>query len=119
MTFIHEREQAFEAKFAHDEEHRFLVRARRDKLFAAWAAGRMHMSDADRQALVATVLKILDGRGHDQALLALIGQTLRDHGQAVPDAELLAALVQAFAEAEQQVSGTPVFLPNNLQPGLL
>ena len=34
MTTFQEREQAFEAKFAHDEEFRFLVTARRVKLFA-------------------------------------------------------------------------------------
>jgi hypothetical protein len=38
-TMFHERDRAFEAKFAHDEEFRFRVAARRDRLFAQWAAG--------------------------------------------------------------------------------
>jgi hypothetical protein len=40
MTTFEDRERAFEAKFAHDEEFRFLVTARRDKLFAQWAGQR-------------------------------------------------------------------------------
>jgi len=33
-TSFQDREQAFEANYAHDEEFRFRVTARRDKLFA-------------------------------------------------------------------------------------
>ena len=44
MTTFHEREQAFEAKYARDEEFRFLVTARRDKLFARWTAARLSIS---------------------------------------------------------------------------
>ena len=35
-AIFHEREHAFEAKFARDQEFRFRVTARRDKLFARW-----------------------------------------------------------------------------------
>jgi hypothetical protein len=38
-TMFDARERAFEAKFAHDEEVRFRVTARRDRLFAQWARG--------------------------------------------------------------------------------
>ncbi|UWQ52322.1 DUF1476 domain-containing protein [Leisingera caerulea] len=38
MTTFDEREQAFEAKFAHDEEMQFKARARRNKLVGLWAA---------------------------------------------------------------------------------
>ena len=37
MTTFDKREEAFEAKFAHDEELRFLAIARRNKLLGAWA----------------------------------------------------------------------------------
>jgi hypothetical protein len=108
-TSFHEREQAFEAKFAHDEEHRFLVRARRDKLFAAWAADKMHLSSAEKETLVKAVLKVLDGRTHDAALLELIGHTLKDHGQSASAQELAAALGRCFDDAETQISAAPRF----------
>jgi hypothetical protein len=79
VTF-YDREQAFEARFARDEEFRFLVRARRDKLFARWAAAMLAMADAEADALVRTVLAIPDGHGHDQALIAMIASLLSTHG---------------------------------------
>jgi len=38
------REKGFEAKWAHDEELRFKVYARRNKLLGLWAAGEMALS---------------------------------------------------------------------------
>ena len=39
MTTFDERKDAFEKKFAHDEELRFKAMARRNKLFGLWLAG--------------------------------------------------------------------------------
>src|SRR3984893_2125983 len=41
MTIFDEREHAFEAKLAHDEELKFKARARRDKRLGLWAAGKL------------------------------------------------------------------------------
>jgi hypothetical protein len=68
-TMFRERERAFEAKFAHDEEFRFLVGARRDRLFAEWAAEMLGLSREEGDALVKAVHRIPNGPGHDQALL--------------------------------------------------
>ena len=69
-TFL-DREQAFEAKFAHDEELRFLALARRDKLFGRWAATTLKSSKEEGDALVKTVLTIADGPGHDWLCLGI------------------------------------------------
>jgi hypothetical protein len=71
MTF-HEREQGFEAKFAHDEELRFRVTARRDKLFARWVATTLRLSSETREDLIRSVLAIPNGSAHDQALLKYV-----------------------------------------------
>ena len=68
-TTLHDREQAFEAKFARDEEFLLLVVTRRDELLARWAATRLRLSDKTANALVNSVLSIPSGPGHDQALL--------------------------------------------------
>jgi hypothetical protein len=39
-----QREEAFERKFAHDEELRFKATARRNKLLGLWAAQKMGLS---------------------------------------------------------------------------
>jgi hypothetical protein len=44
MTTFDDRENAFEAKFAHDSEMQFRAEARRNKLVGLWAAGLMGKS---------------------------------------------------------------------------
>jgi len=40
-----DRERGMESKWAHDEDMRFKVMARRNKLLGLWAAGEMGLSD--------------------------------------------------------------------------
>lgn len=56
MTTFDDRENAFEAKFAHDAEMQFKAEARRNKLVAVWAAGLMGKSEAETEAYVAEVI---------------------------------------------------------------
>jgi len=44
MTQFNDRERAFETKFAHDEEMKFRVLARRNRLLGEWAARKMGLS---------------------------------------------------------------------------
>jgi hypothetical protein len=44
MTTFDDRENAFEAKFAHDSEMQFRAEARRNKLLGLWAAELMGQS---------------------------------------------------------------------------
>ena len=50
MTTFDDRERAFEAKFARDQEMQFKVHARRDKLLGQWAAKRMGLTQAEAEA---------------------------------------------------------------------
>ena len=67
MTTFDEREHAFEAKLAHDEELKFKARARRDKRLGLWAAGKLGKTGAAAEdyasRLVATAIA-KDGAGH-------------------------------------------------------
>ena len=108
LTNFQEREQAFEAKFAHDEEFRFLVTARRDKLFAKWAADRLQLSGDTSAVLASSVLALRDGAGHDQALCRHVAQAFADQGDNVQELELMAALSECAAQARQQLlNGMP------------
>jgi hypothetical protein len=57
MTTFDKREEAFEAKFAHDEELRFLAIARRNKLLGAWVAGLLDLKGAEVGAYEATLIE--------------------------------------------------------------
>ena len=56
MTGFDERKKGFEAKWAHDEELRFKVMARRNKLLGLWAAGQKGLSGADADAYAKEVI---------------------------------------------------------------
>jgi hypothetical protein len=103
-TTFHDREQAFEAKFAHDEEFRFLVLARRDKLFARWVAEALGLAAEEADILVKAVLAIPNGRGHDQAVLEHVAGLSPDLGSAKQLADRLDRFGQ---EALAQLNATP------------
>ena len=57
MTTFKDRKDAFESKFAHDEELRFKAVARRNKLFGLWAARQLGHSGADAETYAKTVVR--------------------------------------------------------------
>ncbi|GAC1338619.1 MAG: DUF1476 domain-containing protein [Acetobacteraceae bacterium] len=101
MTTFQDRERAFEAKYAHDEQFRFLVTARRDKLFARWAAEQL--DPADEADLTAQVLAVRDGAGHDERVLDLMQAVWRARGGDRRTPEFKTALNQCAAQAREQL----------------
>lgn len=69
MTTFDKREEAFEQKFAHDEELRFKATARRNKLLGLWAAEKLGLSgaDADSYALSVVMAELEPTGEHDVA----------------------------------------------------
>ncbi len=56
MTIFHQRKDAFESKFAHDEALLFRAIARRNRLLGLWAAQRLGKSGAEADAYADTVV---------------------------------------------------------------
>jgi hypothetical protein len=56
MTTFDQRENAFEDKYAHDEELKFKAKARRAKLLGLWAAERLGKSGAAAEAYAACLV---------------------------------------------------------------
>jgi hypothetical protein len=56
MTTFDKRKDAFENKFAHDEELRFKAESRRNKLLGLWAAGLLGKTGADAEAYAKDVI---------------------------------------------------------------
>jgi hypothetical protein len=57
MTQFDDRERAFESKFAHDEEIRFRIIARRNRLLGEWAARQMGLSEAEKESYAKDVVR--------------------------------------------------------------
>ncbi|MDX1743982.1 MAG: ATPase inhibitor subunit zeta [Ruegeria sp.] len=65
MTTFDERENAFEAKYAHDEEMQFKAQARCNKLLGLWAAEKLGKS-GDEAAEYAKTVVIADFEEADE-----------------------------------------------------
>lgn len=110
-TTFHERERAFEAKFAHDEELKFRALARRDKLFALWTVAGLGLSGAPRDALVHDILAVQGFPCHDEALLRFAVDALVAAGARAAARDAPAALRRLGQEAREQLmrgGATPI-----------
>lgn len=57
MGSFDDRERAFESKFAHDEEMKFRIIARRNRLLGEWAARQMGLSQAEAESYAKDVIR--------------------------------------------------------------
>ena len=57
MTQFDDRERAFEAKFARDEEMQFRIAARRNRLLGEWAARQMGLTEAEAESYSKDVVR--------------------------------------------------------------
>jgi hypothetical protein len=92
-----DREKAFESKFAHDEEMKFKIEARRNKLLGLWAAEQMGLSPEEAQEYAKSVIRAdFEEPGHEDVVRKLHkdfeakGVARSDHAIRVKMEELLA-----------------------------
>ncbi len=98
MSTFDERENAFESKYAYDEETKFKIAARANKLLALWAAELLGRDDAD--AYVLEVIKSdFEEAGHEDVVRKVAGDM---SGKATAD-EVRAKLVELTAIAADQI----------------
>jgi hypothetical protein len=102
-TTFDEREKALEAKYVHDEELKFLALARRDKLFALWAVGRLGLSGPDRDAFIGNLLAVQGFPRHDEALLRFAVDALTTSGAVAAAHDAAATLEQCGKQAQEQL----------------
>ena len=100
-----EIEQSYEAKFKLDEELRFKVRSRRNKLFGLWAAERLGLVDGAAQAYARGLVRLeLEMPGHLDVAEKVM-QDMAATGAGLAELEVRAALAEAEAAAVEQIAG--------------
>jgi hypothetical protein len=101
MTTFDDRERAFETKFAHDEELRFRVIARRNRLLGQWAARLMGLSDADAYAKD-VIRSDFEEAGDEDVIRKVIGD-LTSAGVDCDEDQVREAIAHKEAEARRQI----------------
>jgi hypothetical protein len=103
MTTFDDREQAFENKFAHDEDMKFRITARRNKLLGQWAAGRMGLTAEETDSYAKSVVQAeFEEAGDEDVIRKLLGD-LTAAGIATNDGEIRDALAAKAVEARRQL----------------
>jgi hypothetical protein len=103
MTTFDDRERAFETKFAHDEEMRFRLLARRNKLLGLWAAKLMSLSPAEADSYAMDVVRAdFEEAGDEDVVRKLLGD-LTGAGVEADDAQIRQQLEFKTAEAKRQL----------------
>ncbi len=100
MSTFDDRETAFEAKFAHDEEMKFKAEARANKLLGLWAAHLLGKTGDDADAYAKEVIVAdFEEAGHED----VIRKVAKDLGDKSSADEIRAKLRECLKEAKAQI----------------
>jgi hypothetical protein len=103
MTLFDERERAFESLFVHEEEMRFRALAKRNQLFARWAADKLNLGGSEAQDYVRSFVDEAVQPEPAAILVSRVRSDFRTKGLAVPDEQIEEALARTSAEAARRV----------------
>lgn len=100
MSTFDDRETAFEAKFAHDEEMQFKAEARANKLLGLWAADLLGKSGEEAEAYAKTVVVAdFEEAGNEDVIRKVAG----DLGDKSSADEVRAKLAETLKVAKDQL----------------
>jgi len=103
MTQFDDRQRAFESKFAHDEEMKFRITARRNRLLGEWAARRMGLSEAETEAYAKDVVRSDFEEAGDHDVVRKVLGDLTSAGVDVEETAIREALGHKEVEARRQI----------------
>jgi hypothetical protein len=104
MVSMSDREKAFENKYAHDEEKKFRVIARRNKLMGQWAAGLLGKSDIDAYAKDVVASDFVEAG--DEDVIRKVADDFKAAGLAQGEADIRAKLAEFLPVAIDQIEAS-------------
>jgi hypothetical protein len=102
MTTFDEREKAFEKKYEHDQDLKFKVNARKNKLLGLWAAGLMGKSGADAEAYAKDVVLADYEKPGDSDVIEKLVKDLAAAGKPMEEHTIRKQAERLAAEAKEQ-----------------
>ena len=105
MTTFDDREQAFEKKFAHDQDLKFRAESRRNKLLAEWAAAKLGIMGTALEEYIKAVRRAdLEEKGDDD-VFRKIRNDFDEGGVNIADAEIRKVMGEFLAKAVADIEG--------------
>src|SRR5215213_2414784 len=103
MSQFNDRERAFETKFAHDEEMKFRITARRNRLLGEWAARQMGLTEAEGESYAKDVIRAdFEEAGEEDVIRKVLGD-LTSAGVDCDEAKIRETLGHKMVEARRQI----------------
>ena len=100
MSSFDEREKGFEKKFAHDEELKFKISARRNKYIGQWASQILgYNSDQEKEYIQSVISADLQKKGIEDLVLKL-KTDLTDHN--IPEEEIRKKIEELNEKAKSE-----------------
>lgn len=103
MGTFDDRDQAFENKFAHDEQLMFKAMARRNKLLGLWAAEKLGKSGESAQAYAKDVVMADFDEPGDDDVLRKVSADFKEGGVGITDQELRYEMDRLLVLAKQEI----------------
>jgi hypothetical protein len=103
MTTFDKRKDAFEKKFAHDEELRFKAEARRNKLLGLWVAELMGKSKDAAEAYARSVVEADFAEKGDEDVFRKVRDDLAAAGVDRSEHQIRRTMDELMAQAIDQV----------------
>ncbi|HTI86168.1 MAG TPA: DUF1476 domain-containing protein [Alphaproteobacteria bacterium] len=103
MSGFDEREKGFEAKYRLDEETKFRVRARRNKLLGLWVAEKLGLTGADADSYAKEVVAADLEKPGDDDVIEKVMTDIKTHGAAIDAKAIARQLVESEKTAREQV----------------
>ena len=103
MAPFDDRERAFEAKFAHDQDMQFRISARRNRLLGEWAAERMGLTPEETDAYAKAVVQADFEEAGDEDVIRKLAGDLTAAKVDISDSEIREALNAKAVEARRQL----------------
>jgi hypothetical protein len=101
MTTFDNREAAFENRFVHDEDRKFRIAARRNRLIGDWAASLLGLTDDKADAYAKSVVAAdLQEAGDEDVIRKLVADLA---AAGIDDAAIRARLAELAETARQQI----------------
>jgi hypothetical protein len=103
MTTFDDRERGAEKKFEHDEELRFKISARRNKLLGLWAAEKLAIEGEAAAAYAKEVVLSDFEKPGDEDVLEKVQADFEAKGVALGSREIRVEMDRLWGEAQSQI----------------
>lgn len=103
MTTFDQRKDAFETKFAHDEELRFKATARRNKYLGFWAAEKLGKNGAEAEAYAKSVVVADFEEAGDHDVLRKVKNDFALANIEVAEAEIRRVMSELLVKAAEEI----------------